>query len=275
MEQAMNHESALNPVEQKEIDFYGDELIAVRAEDGHIYVSLRHLCEALGIDTQGQARRIKRQPVLTKGYSWVDILSTQPTPQRRRSQVLRVDLVPLFLTGISTRNISDSANRIKLERFQEEAAKVLWEAFQSGQLTPDPAFDDLLQADTPAAQAYRMARALVEMARQQLILEARLGDHAAQLAAHDDRLEQIEATLGDRGRFITPEQASSISQAVKSIALTLGKQSGRNEYGAVYGEFYRKFGIPSYRELPARRFDEAVRFLTDWYQRLTGEGLPF
>ena len=183
--------------------------------------------------------------------------------------------MPLFLTGISTRNISDSANRIKLERFQEEAAKVLWEAFQSGQLTPDPAFDDLLQADTPAAQAYRMARALVEMARQQLILEARLGDHAAQLAAHDDRLEQIEATLGDRGRFITPEQASSISQAVKSIALTLGKQSGRNEYGAVYGEFYRKFGIPSYRELPARRFDEAVRFLTDWYQRLTGEGLPF
>lgn len=271
----MSDDSALMPVEQKEIDFYGDELIAVRAEDGHIYVSLRHLCEALGIDTQGQARRIKRQSVLTKGYGWVDILSTQPTPQRRRSQVLRVDLVPLFLTGISTRNISDSADRAKLERFQEEAAKVLWEAFQEGRLTADPSFEDLLQADSPAAQAYRMARALMEMARQQLILEARLGDHDARLAVHEDRLEQIEATLGDRGRFITPEQASSISQAVKSIAMALGKKSGRNEYGAVYGEFYRKFGIPSYRELPARRFDEAARFLTEWYQTLTGEGLPF
>ena len=63
----MSDESDLIPVEQKEIDFYGDESIAVRAKDGQIYVSLRHLCEALGIDTQGQARRIKRQPVLTKG----------------------------------------------------------------------------------------------------------------------------------------------------------------------------------------------------------------
>ena len=57
--------------------------------------------------------------------------------------------------------------------------------------------------------------------------------------------------------------------------MALSKKSGRNEYGAVYGEFYRKFGIPSYRELPARRFEEAMRFLTDWYQTLTGEELPF
>ena len=178
------------------------------------------------------------------------------------------------MSGIDTKRVKD-AIRPKLERYQEEVSTVLWEAFQEGRLTADPSFDDLLQADTPAAQAYKMARALMEMARQQLILEARLGDHAAQLAAHEDRLEQIESTLGDRGRFITPEQASSISQAVKSIAMALGKKSGRNEYGAVYGEFYRKFGIPSYRELPARRFDEAARFLADWYQTITGEGLPF
>jgi hypothetical protein len=105
----MSDEKILVPVDQRAVDFYGDELIAVRAEDGHIYVSLRHLCDALGIDTQGQARRIKRQAILEKGYSWVDILSTQPNPQRRRSQVLRVDLVPLFLTGISTKSIADGA----------------------------------------------------------------------------------------------------------------------------------------------------------------------
>lgn len=38
----MNDETALTPVDQKTIAFYGDELIAVRATDGHIYVSLRH-----------------------------------------------------------------------------------------------------------------------------------------------------------------------------------------------------------------------------------------
>ena len=272
----MSDELALVPLDQRAVDFYGDELIAVRAEDGHIYVSLRHLCDALGVDTQGQARRIRRQPVLLKGHGWVDILSTQPTPQRRRSQVLRVDLVPLFLTGISTQSLGDAANRSKLERFQEEAAKVLWQAFQEGRLTADPSFDDLVRADTPAAQAYRMAQALMQLARQQLLLEARLTGHDGRLDAHEDRLEQIEATLGDRGRYITPDQATEISQAVKSIATALHKKSGRNEYGAVYGEFYRKFGIPSYRELPARRFEEAARFLADWYAELTGQqGLPF
>ena len=33
-----------------------------------------------------------------------------------------------------------------------------------------------------------------------------------------------------------PEQASQISQAVKAVAMELSKQSGRNEYGGVYGE---------------------------------------
>ena len=121
-----------------------------------------------------------------------------------------------------------------------------------------------------------MAQALLQLARQQLLLEARLTSHDSRLDAHEDRLEQIESALGDRGRFITPEQASEISQAVKTIATALHKKSGRNEYGAIYGEFYRKFGIPSYRELPARRFDEAIRFLTDWHAEVTGQqGLPF
>ena len=55
--------------------------------------------------------------------------------------------------------------------------------------------------------------------------------------------------LGDTGRYVTEDQASQISQAVKTVALKLGKKSGRNEYGAVYGELYRKFGVPGYKQL--------------------------
>lgn len=269
----MSDESALVPVEQKEVGFYDDQLIAVRGDDGHVYVAIGQMCDVLGLDRASQVRRIRSDDVLGGGYRG-SVNLTYPGGGTQPSGVLRVDLLPLWLTGIRIKAVREEIQP-KLERFKREAAKALWEAFQEGRLTADPSFDDLLQADTPAAQAYKMARALMEMARQQLILESRLGDHAAQLAAHSDRLEQIEATLGDRGRFITPEQAGSISQSVKAIAMALGKKSGRNEYGAVYGEFYRKFGIPSYRELPARRFDEAARFLAEWYQTITGEGLPF
>lgn len=264
---------ALVPVEQKEVNFYDDELTAVKADDGHVYVAISHLCEALDIDTQGQTRRIQRQPVLAGGYTWVDILSTQPIEQRRRVQVLRVDLVPLWLTGISTKSIKNDHTRQKLERFQQEAAKVLWEAFQEGQLTADPIFDDLLQGDSDAVQAYKMAAAVMKLARNQVLLEARL---TSRMEDHERRLEQIEASLGDPRSFVTPSQAMQISQAVKAIAMEISKNTKRNEYGGVYGQFYRKFEITSYKQLPAERFQEAMNWLTDWYKRQTGAaGLPF
>jgi hypothetical protein len=276
----MSDETALVPVEQKQVAFYDDQLIAVRAYDGHVYVAIGQMCDVLGIDRASQVRRIRSDEILADGYRG-SVNLTYPDGGTQPSGVLRVDLLPLWLAGIRIKAVRDEI-RPKLERFKREASKVLWEAFREGRLTADPAFDDLLRNDSPAAQAYKMARALVEMARQQLILESRLNEagqklatHDVRLAGHEARLEQIEATLGDRGRFITPEQASSISQAVKSIATALGQKSGRNEYGAIYGEFYRKFGIPSYRELPARRFDEAMRFLTEWYQKITGDELPF
>ena len=269
----MSDGQALVPVEQKTVDFYGDTLVAVRAGDGTVYVPVRPICDVLGIDWNGQRRRINRDAVLAQEARGVDVTST---PGGRQSMVcLPLDYISGFLFGINAERVKPEV-RERLVQYQRECYRVLAEAFTEGRLTSDPSFDDLLRADTPAAQAYKMARALMELARQQLILESRLSAHEGRLDAHEDRLEQLETTLGDRGRFITPEQATEISQAVKSIATALHKKSGRNEYGAVYGEFYRKFGIPSYRELPARRFDEAVRFLTDWYAELTWQqGLPF
>ena len=256
---------ALAVVEQREVTFYDDELTAVRVEDGDVYVALAQMCGALGIDSQAQTRRIRRQPVLEEGLRRVAISTTHRGAQD--AYVLRVDLVPLWLTGISTKAL-DEEKRPKLERFQREAARVLWQAFQSGRLTADPTFDDLLERDTAAVRAYKTAVAVVQIAEQQVLLEAQLQDH-------ERRLEQIEVTLGDPGRQITPEQASQISQAVKAIAMALGKKTGRNEYGGVYGELYRRFDITSYKQLPAQRFQGALEFLTEWYREVTGAKPPF
>jgi len=266
-------------VEQKEVSFYDDPLTAVRADDGQIYVSVDHMCQALSITTAPQTRRIKRSNVLLGGYVQLAIYSTKLTKtvsqvnqQRRRSGLLRVDLVPLWLTGISTSSVKKESQE-KLERFQQEAAKVLWEAFQEGRLTADPTFDDLLENDSEAVQAYKMAAAIMKLARTQIMLEARLENSETQLVDHEHRLEQIETQLGS-GSTITPDQATAISQAVKTVARALGKQTGRNEYGGVYGELYRRYRIPTYRELPAAKYEDAIKWLGDWLESLTGEN-PF
>jgi len=257
-------DNTLQVLEQREVVFYGDELSAIRAADGQIYVSVRHLCDALGLDRASQSRRIRADEILSEGYQW----GVMMTPHRgqQKAAVLRVDLVPFWLAGLDATRAKESI-RPKLTQYKREVVKVLWEAFQSGRLTADVDFDALLAQETPEAQAYMMAQAVLQLARSQLLMRT-------QLANHEERLESIEAQLGDTGRYVTAEQASQISQAVKAVALAAGKKSGRNEFGAVYGELYRKFGITGYKLLPTRRFDEAMKYLTEWYQNLTGD-LPF
>jgi hypothetical protein len=102
-------------------------------------------------------------------------------------------------------------------------------------------------------------------------LSGRLDAQQSQLDEHGQRLELIEATLGDEDRYITEKQATAINQAIRSIGLVLTQKSGRSEYGACWGEFYRKFGVSKYRHLPAARFDEAMKWLGNWYEDLTGE----
>lgn len=268
-----DNKSALQVIEQRDITFYGDKLTAVRAADGHIYVALSQMCQALGIDDDGQRQRIRRHTVLNSGLGACKL---QTPGGVQDAFVLRADVVPLWLSGIRTAAVNQDM-RPKLERFQQEAAKVLWEAFQEGRLTTDPAFDELLQtaANSETVQAYQIAAAVMKLARQQILIEARLSGrldvHESQLIDHDNRLEAIETSLSDTGRNVTPDQASQISQAVKAIALALGKKTGRNKFGSVYGELYRKFGITGYKMLPARRFDEAMAFLTEWYEQVTGE----
>lgn len=114
----------------------------------------------------------------------------------------------------------------------------------------------------------------MELARNQLLLESRISVHDLRLDDYEKRLEGIEATLGDPGHHVTPDQASQISQAVKTVAMKLSLASGRNEYGGVYGELYRKFGITSYKQLPAAQFDEAMSWLNEWREGIEGD-VPF
>ena len=96
------------------------------------------------------------------------------TPVAGKKKVLWVDLVPLWLSGIDTGRVKDEI-RPKLLRFQKEAATVLWEAFQEGRLTADIPFDELLaQMDNEAVQAYKIAQAVMKLAQNQILMEARL-----------------------------------------------------------------------------------------------------
>jgi hypothetical protein len=242
-----------------------------------IYIPIRTLCDYLGLSYTGQRDRIRRDPVLSEHIHQVRIFRTEEEGGEQDMICLNLKFLPGWLFGISVNRIKEELKE-KIVRYQREGYDVLWEAFQDGKLTTETNFDELLASDTPAAQAYRTAAAIMKIARQQLILEGQLETYAIKLIDHEQRLEEIEATLGDTGRFINPDQAMQISQAVKAIATEIGKKTKKNEYGGVYGQLYRKFGVASYKQIPAHKFDHAMKWLTKWYRDVTGstgDELPF
>ncbi|MCO5190570.1 MAG: phage antirepressor N-terminal domain-containing protein [Anaerolineae bacterium] len=267
----MSEEKALVVVEQREVDFYGDEIVAVLAKDGLVYVPIRPICDNLGITLAGQRERIGRDPVLSKAVSSVSVTLTQ---QSRAMLCLPLKFIPGWLFGINANRVKEDL-RDKIIRYQEECYDVLWEAFRDGLLTAEP-FAELLETDSPEVQAYMMARAIMQMARNQLLLKARVDTHSQRLDTHELRLETVEAALSNPDRLITEDQAMQLSQAVKAIGLELGKRSGRNEFGGVWGELYRQYKIAAYRQLPAAKFDQAMNFLRQWYGSLTDDDdVPF
>ncbi len=259
------NEKTLLPIEQKTVTFYEDQITAVRLQDGRIAIPVRPLCELIGVDWNGQRRRINRDPVLSTELISVDVTSTQV----RAMLCLPLDYISGFLFGLNADRVRKDLREAVI-RYQRECYKVLAEAFQEGRLTAETSFDNLLSTDSEAVQAYKMALAVVKLARNQVILESQLQTHSDTLTQYGNRLEELEAAIAQPDSMVTQEQASQISQAVKAIAIELGKQTKRNEFGGVYGELYRKFGITSYKMLPAKKFETAVTWMNEWHGSLTG-----
>jgi hypothetical protein len=266
-----NETRALVPVEQREVTFYDDEVLAVRVQDGRIFVPVRPICDFLGLTFAGQQQRIQRDPVLSEAAEIVSVTLIKSGPGNPNMLALPLEVVPGFLFGISVNRVRDEL-RAKILRYQRECFAVLWEAFQEGRLTePETALQLEGQAGGTAAQmALEQARAVYALARAQVRMEARLD-------AHEQRLEFLEGRVAAPDATVTEEQASQISQAVKAVAMKMSQKTGRNEYGGVYGELYRKFGITSYKLLPARKFEPAMAWLTEWYRSAAGsaEEPPF
>jgi hypothetical protein len=180
---------------------------------------------------------------------------------------LPLDFLNGWLFGVSANRVNPDI-REKLIAYQRECYQVLARHFTA--VTPAPS-----SVSAGLIQVREMGLAIARMAEEQMEFDRRLGGTETVVSGLDVRVQALEAKLEPPAHAVTDEQASQISQAVKAVALVLGKHSKRNQFGGIYGELYRKFRISSYKLLPANKFDEAMKWLAEWYQSLTDEDLPF
>lgn len=269
----MSDDKDLVPLEEQTVLFYEDEITVVvvdTAEDEQtIYVPIRPICDYLGIDWSSQSRRINNDPVLSRRSRSVAVTATEAGGKREMT-CLPLDYLNGWLFGVSARRIKDDDIRERLIRYQDECYTVLAKAFASRQASVTPATSTLIQVREMGRAIMQMAEEQIEFERRLAVTETRVNKAAGVVGDLTKRVVLIEQRLSTSDS-VTEDQASQISQAVKTVAIALGKQTNKNEFGAVYGELYRKFGITSYKRLPASRFEEAMKFLTEWHQDVVGD----
>lgn len=270
-------DQALQPIDQRTVIFYDDEITAVVVEEDAkqvIYVPIRPICDFLGVAWDPQRRRINRDPVLADVMMSVTVTVTDIDPSSRRPRSSDMLCLPLdylngWLFGINAARVKEEI-RERLITYQRECYRVLADAFLGPQTAVTPTQATLLQVEQMGLAIAQMAREQLEFDRRLSTTEERLERAARAFGDLTKRVTAVEQRLSP-GEAVTEEQASQISQAVKAVALAMGKKSGKNEFGATYGELYRRFGVTSYKLIPARQFDEVMKFLTDWHQSIVGE----
>jgi hypothetical protein len=264
------------PLTPRTVSFYGDDLIAVQSEDGTVYTLFARLCENLGLRRESQVRRVQRHSVLQGGLITLTI-QTAGGPQS--AQFLRLDLLPLWLSGVQAERVKEEI-REQLIRYQREAAQALWQAFRH-QIVVE-ATEPNTQADPLAIQQLQqiaeMGRAIVAMAEQQIEIQRQqqaLGtrlDRAGQVVrGMQQQIGDIHVRLGELeervhpAAFISEAQANEVSLKVKALAEALtSKDKAKNHYQGIFGELYRRFQVASYKLIRQEQYASVIAFLDDW-----------
>jgi hypothetical protein len=280
----MTPDAAQIPVEQLPITLFDGVVLAVRGRDGFIYLVVNDLCSVIGLAPASQLRSIRADARL----------HLLPFRLRLGNQVLTRDCLLLddlalwLLTVRPPRKDAVAAERLRY--VQEYLAASVRSAFAALTGLPDEAsnqIEDLEELDRvgPSLEALR------ELAERQGLLEQ--SQDRAREAWRDlsrqvrdvqglaplmeelrTRLQEVEQQLAHR---LSPEQRNTIFRLVQAYGEAKAAKQGLAKPGPAikqcWTEFNARFGIATYTDLSAARFDEAVQFVQAQYRALTGRDL--
>jgi hypothetical protein len=252
------------PVEQKEVVFYDDEIIAVQVEDGTVYVPLRPICELLGIQWSAQRRRINRDEILSEVTRILSVSVTDTLRTREREMLcLPLDFVNGFLFGINAQRVNPEV-KPKLLRYQRECYQVLADAFIR---VPDSSelFDENAKSMAALQQirenALAVARLAEEQMRMQMQVMTRLDKAAIIVGQYGKRITALEQKLAPR-EAISDEQAADVSAKVMAIATEMSAlDPSKNHYQSIFGELHRRFRVTSYKNIRQSQYQNVLDFL--------------
>ena len=294
-EQEGDKARALVPVDERRVTLMeGDEVLAVRAEDGTIYLPLRPVCESLGLSYRPQRRRIQRDPALEEGMREIRL---ETGGGRQATPCLRLSVVPYWLSTVEVSRVRPDLQD-KLLVYKRWVIDKVFEAFQRetgiGQATaPAPTVLATRDDDTLSLAHIRdMALAIAAFAEQQIAFAAQqqaqdqridiLDEGQGHLSARLDRatgvvgglvrsVKALEQRLSP-GNVLSEEQAAEVSDQVKTVAEALTARdvaagaAPRDWYGSIYRTLYKRYNVAGYRRIRQEQYADVLSWLDDFHE---------
>lgn len=278
------HEPAERPAEQLPIALFESVVLAVRSADARIYLGLRDLCLALGIDLSSQRRRIVANPSLH-----LRAFRVRSGRQLRTLDFLLLDDLGLWILSIQELRVNAAvAERlVYIKRYLEAAVRKAFAELTGLPDAPSTTIEelrDLDRIDVALAQLALLAQRQDTLEHSQDraravfrdLLDAfaglrQLPDEIAELRTRVQELEQqarSRITASQRDTLYQMVQRWGEARAVHDSKLTTGVAIRR-----CWVELNQRFELSTYSHLPAAKYDEAIQFVKQQYHAVTGHDI--
>ncbi len=271
-------QEALIPVEQETIRFHGEEIIAVRLDDGRICVVVRWICKSLNLKASSQISKIRNTTSTASELVRV-IVKTKGGPQRVAAITLKG--FPVWMLTINPNEAQDEHIKSLIVAYQEEAKDVLYQHFVNKArahptlpapsnattvIQPTEPMKPAPEADDQTLMTYYEDLAVWALWKASQHGQQWRGQVQGQLESLQTQLENGKAVtdlipeilqrLGPE--TITPEHQRQVQAYVKQL-----HEAGGKAYATIYDDLRRAFNKPRYQELLEAEWSQVQRwFLT-------------
>ncbi|MFV9507866.1 MAG: phage antirepressor N-terminal domain-containing protein [Oscillochloridaceae bacterium umkhey_bin13] len=248
------------------VTFFEHPCLAVRLDDGFIYVAIRDLCDAIGLQLAAQLRRLKRDPELHAGVIQARVATAGGVQEQ---DFLLIEMVPWWLSSVSRAKATPMvAERLRFLRLF--AIKTVYDAFaQAADLPAGPShvIEDLTDLS-------RLDDAMQAVAERQRQIEESQDKARAAWRALDTRVRALEEKVGGA---LSAQQRGYLYHLVHAWADARVQHEAGLESGAArracFAALKARYQVAKYDQIPAAMYNDAVTYVQRAYQKLTGTEL--
>ena len=287
-EQTLDLGPALEPVEQRVVPYMGEEALAARLEGLGIYVTVKSICQMIGVRYDRQYDRIRRTRSLAK-HSRLIKIQTKGGPQPMLC--IKVTRLGAFLDSIQTNSVKNERSREIIEALQDDFAIVTNEVFmrrlglEATALLPlpdDPTIRELAVQYNELLDIVQMMRAdLTDLTTTVSSMPGEFDQKLDQvvamlqqfLALQQEQHTQLER-IDERTKHLTSKHARAVQEYILDMVRQTKHLSVPLTHYKIYGRIRTKFRVHTYTEVDDERFDELMAFLRNELKKALGGDLP-